>query len=130
MLGIGIASLFLAANVFAVGTATVKIDTLTVGTTLTLGTANLAKVPVMTDTAGTKFDSGALALVSGSQTVTTSLTACDAPFYSLDTSNSGSATSFRYTTSGATFTIYGYNPVTGATSTGNFVGVWFAIDVP
>lgn len=126
---LGVASIFLAASVFAAGTATVKIDTLTVGSTLTLGSANLAKVPVMTDNAGTKFDSGALALVSGSQTVTTSLTACDRPFYSIDTASAGTTTAtFRYTTSGATFTIYAYDPTTGATSTSNFSGCWFAVD--
>jgi len=125
---LGIAAItFLATNVYAVGTATVKFDTLTVGSTLTLGTANLAKVPVMTDNAGSKFDSGELALVSGSQTVTTSLTAVDAVFYSF-IDPTGSATSFRHTISGAGFTVYGFNPVTGATSTSSYTGDWFAVD--
>lgn len=125
---VGIAIIFLATDVFAVGTATVKIDTLTVGSTLTLGSANLAKVPVMTDNAGSKMDSGGLSLVSGSQTVTTSLTAVDAVFYSFDLTTVGSATSFRHSISGAGFTIYGYDPVTGATSTSNYTGDWLAID--
>lgn len=125
---LGIAGIFLATNVYAAGTATAKFDTLTVGTTLTLGTANLEKVPVMTDNAGSKFDSGALALVSGSQTVTTSLTAVDRVFVEFDTGATGSATSFRYVRSGATFTITGYDPVTGATKTTSHDGNWLAID--
>lgn len=126
---VGIASIFLATNVFAVGTATVKFDTLTVGTTLTLGSANLAKVPVMTDNAGSKFDSGSLTITSGSQTVTTSLTACDRPFISLNVSSTGTVTTtYRVSTSGAGFTIYIYDLPTGATSTSNYTGHWLAID--
>lgn len=125
---LGVASIFLAASVFAAGTATVKIDTLTVGSTLTLGSANLAKVPVMTDNAGTKFDSGALALVSGSQTVTTSLTACNRVFHSIAVDSAGSATTFKVSVSGAGFTIYGYDPVSGATSTSDYTGHWLAVD--
>jgi len=126
---LGIAAItFLATNVYAVGTATVKIDTLTVGSTLTLVTANLAKVPVMTDNAGSKLDSGALTITSGSQTVTTSLTACDRPFFSINSSSTGTTTAtFRVSTSGAGFTIYAYD-LSGATSTSNYTGHWFAVD--
>ena len=125
---VGIASVFLATSVFAVGTATVKIDTLTVGTTLTLGTANLAKVPVMTDNAGTKFDSGTLTVTGGSQTVSTSLTTVDAVFPSWTGYGSGSVT-WIWSASTGTFTIQGY---TGTSSvvpyTGTASGRWLAID--
>lgn len=124
---LGMASLFLATNVFAAGTATAKFDSITVGT-LTLSGANLAKVPLMTDNTGSKLDSGGLSLVSGSQTITTSLTAVDAVFYSFNLTTIGSATSFRHSISGAGFTVYGYDPVSGATSTSSYTGDWFAID--
>lgn len=127
---LGIASLFVASTVFAVGTSTVRYHQIEVGT-LNLGTptaVTIAKVPVMTDNTGSKLDSGGLSLVSGSQTVTTSLTAVDAVFYSFNLTTVGSVTSFRHSISGAGFTVYGYDPVTGATSTSSYTGDWLAID--
>src|SRR3990167_4811124 len=129
---IWVAGIFLATNVFAVGTPTVRFHEIEVGT-LNLGTptaSSIAKLPVMTDNTGSKFDSGALALVSGSQSVTTSLTACDRVLFSITadgTAGNGSET-FRVTTSGAGFTIYGYTVATGATSTTSRTGHWMAID--
>ena len=156
---LGIAGIFLATNVYAAGTATVKFDTATITTltttTNTTTTDNITSAAItngtvssnfnvqgkfringtdttnaaaFTDNQGSKMDSGALSLTSGSQTVTTSLTAVDRVFYDFDTSGTGSATSFRHSISGAGFTVYGYNPVTGATSTSSHTGNWYAID--
>lgn len=125
---LGIVSLFLATSVYATGTATVRFHQIEVGT-LNLGTptaTTIAKVPVMTDNVGSKFDSGALTITSGSVTVTTSLTACDRAFVSIAGSN-GSET-FRISVSGADFTVTGYDTSTGNTSTTNRTGHWFAID--
>lgn len=102
--------------------------TLNVQTTFRINGTDTTKAAAFTDNQGSKMDSGALALVSGSQTVTTSLVAVDRVFYTFDTSSSGSATSFRHTKSGASFTVYGYDPVTGATSTSAYNGDWHAID--
>lgn len=125
---LGVVGIFLATNVFAVGTATVKLDTLTVGTTLTLGSANLAKVPVMTDNAGTKFDSGTLTITGGSQTVSTSLTTVDAVFPSWTGYGSGSVT-WIWTASTGTFTIQGYTGTTTVVPyTGTAAGRWLAFD--
>lgn len=98
------------------------------GAKLYINGSDTTKVAAFTDNERSKMDSGGLSLVSGSQTVTTSLVAVDRVFYTFDTSGSGSATSFRHTKSGAGFTVYGYNPVTGATSTSSYTGDWFAID--
>lgn len=118
---IGVAGIFLATQVYADGTATVKFDT------VTIGSQALAKAPVMTDNAGTKFDSGALSLTAGSQTVTTSLTACDRVLITI-TDTSTNTTTFRGTVSGAGFTVQGYSTLTGAAITGTATGHWLAID--
>lgn len=119
---IGIAGIFLATHVYADGTATVKFDT------VTIGSQALAKAPVMTDSAGTKFDSGALALSSGSQTVTTSLTTCDRVWTSITTGSAGTTTTvFRNAVSGAGFTVTAYD-ATGNATTGTYTGHWLAID--
>ena len=74
------------------------------------------------------MDSGALTITSGSQTVTTSLTACDRVFFSINSSSSGTTTAkFMVSYNGAGFTIYGYDYL-GATSTSSYIGSWFAID--
>lgn len=157
---LGVAGIFIATNVFAVGTATVKFDTATITTlttttnttttdnitsaAITNGTVSGAlnvqgtfringtdttKAAAFTDNQGSKLDSGALTITSGSQTVTTSLTSCDRPFISLDVSSTGTVTTtYRVSTSGAGFTIYIYDLPTGATSTSNYTGHWFAVD--
>lgn len=98
------------------------------GAKLYVNGSDTTKVAAFTDNERSKMDSGGLSLVSGSQTVTTSLTAVDAVFYSFNLTTVGSATCFRHSISGAGFTVYGYDPVTGATSTSNYTGDWFAID--
>lgn len=119
---IGVAGIFLATQVYADGTATVKFDT------VTIGSQALAKAPVMTDNAGTKFDSGALTITSGSVTVTTSLTACDRVWTSITTGSSGTTTTtLRNAVSGAGFTVTAYD-ATGNVTTGNYTGHWLAID--
>lgn len=101
---------------------------LNVQTTFRINGTDTTKAAAFMDNQGSKMDSGGLSLVSGSQTVTTSLVAVDRVFYSFNLTTVGSATSFRHSTSGAGFTIYGYDPVTGATSTSSYTGDWFAID--
>ena len=98
------------------------------GAKLLIAGSDTTKVAAFTDNTRTKLDSGALTITSGSQTVTTSLTACDRVFTTIAVDNAGSATTFKTSTSGAGFTIYGYDPVTGATRTTNFTGYWLAID--
>jgi hypothetical protein len=123
LLGLAIlVSLCLASDSFATGTATVKIDS------ITIGSQALEKAPVMTDNAGSKMDSGALTLVAGSQTVTTSLTAVDRVFTSLSVTGGTTTVASRVVISGAGFTIYIYDPITGGTATTSHAGHWFAID--
>jgi len=162
---LGVAGIFLATNVYAVGTATVKFDTATI-TTLTTTTnttttdnitnaaithgtvtgnfnvqgtfringSDTTKAASFTDNQGSKMDSGALLIVSGSQTVTTSLTACDRPFFSISASGSPTANiEYIVTTSGAGFTIQGYYGSStdlnlSTLYVGTASGHWFAID--
>ena len=101
---------------------------LNVQTTFRINGTDTTKAAAFTDNQGSKMDSGILSLVSGSQTVTTSLVAVDRVFYSINVDGAGSATTFKSSKSGTGFTVYGYDPVTGATSTSSYTGDWFAID--
>lgn len=123
---LGIVGLFLASEVYAAGTATAKFDTLTV-TTLTLGSANLAKVPVMTDNVGSKMDSGSANLSNGSVTVTTSLTAVDRIFLQLVAYGSNSV-NLLATATGTTFTAQGYYGTESTAYVGTGTIHWLAID--
>lgn len=126
---LGVASLFAASTVFAVGTPTVRFHQIEVGT-LNLGTptaSTIAKVPVMTDNVGSKMDSGSSNISNGSVTVTTSLTACDRVFLQQVAFGSMSV-NWLATTSGANFTAQGYYGTESTAYVGTATIHWLAID--
>ena len=145
---IGVASIFLAANVYAAGTATVKYDTATItnltstSLTQTNGTVSGAlnvqgtfringtdttKAAAFTDNQGSKMDSGTSEIVQGSVTVTTSLTACDRVFVQQVAYGSNSV-NWLSTTSGANFTAQGYYGTGSTVYVGTGTIHWLAID--
>ena len=149
---IGVASIFLAANVYAAGTSTAKFDTATITTlttttetvtnsAITTGTITTLNVPTkfsingsdttkaaaFMDNQGSKMDSGSSNLVSGSVTVTTSLTACDRAF-PIMTAYGSRSVNFIVTYSGANFTAQGYYGTDSTAYVGTGTISWFAID--
>lgn len=149
---IGVASIFLAANVYAAGTATVKFDTATITTltsttetvtnlTATTGTITTLNVPTtfkingtdttkaaaFTDNQGSKMDSGTAEIVDGTVTVTTNLTACDRVFVQQVAYGSNSV-NWLATTSGTGFTAKGYYGTGSTEYVGTATIHWLAID--
>lgn len=145
---LGIAGIFLASNLYAAGTATVKFDTATItnltstSLTQTNGTVSGAlnvqgtfringtdttKAAAFTDNQGSKMDSGTANVSGGSVTVSTSLTACDRVFVQMVAYGSRSV-QWLATTSGANFTAQGYYGTESTAYVGTGTIHWLAID--